>query len=462
MSSPKPRVPPGMRDFTSIEVRQREWVIGRIRRVFERYGYEPIETPALELFETMKGKLGDEGEQLIFKVLRRGTALEDLRLGRIGQVTISEYDEIVDLALPYDLTVPFARFLAMHPDLPLPFKRYQIQRVWRADKPQRGRYREFCQCDVDIAGSAAMLADGEIIAITVEALLDLGFREFQTRIGHRKLFDGIVEAAGGSEHFHDICCAVDKLDKIGTAGVREEMAGRGVPETVAAAILETVAAEGSAEEVLRHLEGTLAATRKGPAGIAEMRELLAVLRALGVSEAHYRLDLRLVRGLDYYTGPVFESVVTRPPIGSLTGGGRYDELIGRYSGQPMPATGTSLGLERIIDVMKEFDMLPRPAPGSQVLVTIFDATTRDAALSLAAHLRREGIATEVPLKAAKGLKPQIAYASAKGIPLLAILGPDEIAEGTVTLRAGPGNQKRVPRDQVVEQVRAFLASLRPE
>jgi len=459
MQPAKPKIPPGTRDFAAAELRQREAVIGRIRTVFERYGYEPLQTPSLEMFETVKGKLGEEGEQLLFKILRRGTALEDLRLGRVPQVIVTDYDQVVDYVLPYDLTVPFARYLAMHPELPLPFKRYQIQRVWRADKPQRGRYREFYQCDVDVAGASEPIADAEIIAITVDALRDLGFERFETRIGHRKLLEGLVEAAGGAEHFHDICLAIDKLDRIGRAGVEEEIVRRGVPSPVAARILETVEIEAADGEILARLEGSLAGTRRGPAGVREMRELLAALGALGVPRANYRLDLGLVRGLDYYTGAVHESVVTEPAIGSLSGGGRYDELIGRYAGQPIPATGVSLGLERIIDVMKELGMLPEAPGASETLVAVFDQTTRAASFALAGELRRAGVRAEVPLKTVKGLKPQIAYASAKGIPLLVILGPDEIAAGEVTLRAGPGNQRRVPRERIVEELRAFLASL---
>jgi histidyl-tRNA synthetase len=459
MDRTKPRIPPGMRDFTPREVRQREWVIGRIRAIFERYGYEPIETPALELYDVLKGKLGEEGEQLLFKVLRRGTVLEDLRLGRVPSVTISNYDEVVDYALPYDLTVPFARFLAMHPDLPRPFKRYQIQRVWRGDRPQRGRYREFYQCDVDVAGTSAMAADAEMIAIVVETLLDLGFKDFRTHIGHRKLLDGLVESAGGSAHLQPISLAIDKLGKIGPDGVRDEMTKRGVPAEVAAAILERIAIEGSADEILTHLETPLAATRNGLQGIAETRELFAILAAMGVPADHYRLDLRLVRGLDYYTGPVHESIVAQPPIGSLTGGGRYDELIGRFTGQPIPATGTTIGLERIIDVMKEFEMLPAIVSGPQLLVTVFDEASRPASLALASELRRAGYRVEVPLQRPKGLKPQIAYASAKDIVLVAIMGPDEIASGSVTLRAGPGNQRTVPRARVADELRAFMDSL---
>jgi histidyl-tRNA synthetase len=449
-----------MRDFTPRDVRQREWVIQRIRTTFERYGYEPIETPSLELFEVLKGKLGEEGEQLLFKVLRRGTPLEELRLGRAKSVTVEDYADVVDYAMPYDLTVPFSRFLAMHPELPRPFKRYQIQRVWRADRPQRGRYREFCQCDVDVAGTDAMAADAEMIAITIEILLDLGFDGFRTHIGHRKLLDAMVESVGGDEHLAAISASIDKHDKIGLDGVRDEMGRRGVPPAASEAILELVTLSGNEPEILDRLDAALAGTRNGAAGVAEMRELLAILEAMELPRERYGLDLKLVRGLDYYTGPVYESIVAEPAIGSLTGGGRYDGLIGRFAGQELPATGTTIGLERILDVMREFDMLPDVAGGTEILVTLFDATLRDAALRLAAELRRAGLRVEVPLQTARSLKPQIAYASSKGIPLLAILGPDEVAADTVTLRAGPRDQRTVARADLIAEARSFLERLR--
>ncbi len=448
-----------MRDFAPEEKRQRDWVINRIRLIFEQYGYEPIETPSVELFEVLRGKLGEEGEQLLFKILRRGTPLEDLRLGRAGSVTIENFNDVVDSALIFDLTVPFARFLAMHRDLPRPFKRYQIQPVWRAERQQRGRFREFYQCDVDVAGTDSMLADAEIIVIQIETLLDLGFKDFRTHIGHRKILDGLVELVGGQEQYTEICCSIDKLDKIGADGVREEMLKRGVPRNVADDILERVGIEGSPREILSHLDMVLSATRNGPRGLAETRELVSILEAMGVSAKHFCFDLRLVRGLDYYTGPVYESIVTSPSIGSLSGGGRYDELIGKFTGQSVPATGTTLGLERIIEVMKEFSMFPEIRGGTQLLAAIFDPSTRDDSLALASELRRGGIRCEIPLKPPKGLKQQIAYASEKGIPLIAILGPDEIAAGEVMLRAGPADQRRVKRAQVVEEVRRFLESV---
>jgi histidyl-tRNA synthetase len=454
------RTPRGMRDFAPDEKRRRDWVIDRIRRVFERYGYEPIETPSVELFEVLRGKLGEEGEHLLFKILRRGTPLDDLRLGKVPSVTISSFEEVVDSALRFDLTVPFARFVAMHPQLPRPFKRYQIQPVWRAERQQRGRYREFYQCDIDVAGSSAMLADAEIIAIVVETLLDLGFREFVTHIGHRQVLDGLVEAVGGQAHYQDICCAIDKFDKIGLAGVRQELEQRGVPAAIASAALERVGREGSSAELLDALATDLETTRRGPQGVAELRELFELVRALGVPERHFMLDLRLVRGLDYYTGPVYESIVTSPAIGSLTGGGRYDGLLEKFTGQPMPATGTSIGLERIIEVMKEFDMLPETGGGTEILVTIFDDATRNAALGLASELRRGGLRCElILLHPVKGLRPQINYASTKGIPLIAVLGPDEIAAGQVVLRAGAEQQLRVNRGDAVAEAKRMLAGL---
>ncbi len=449
----------GMRDFPPQEKRRRDWVIDRIRRIFERFGYEPIETPAVELFEVLQGKLGEEGEQLLFKILRRGTPLEELRLGTVPSVSIDRFEDVVDSALRFDLTVPFARFLAMHGDLPRPFKRYQIQPVWRAERHQRGRYREFYQCDVDVAGSESMLADAEIIAIVVECLRELGFTDFQTIIGHRKLLDGLIESVGGQSYATDICTSIDKFDKVGAAGVREEMGRRGIPAEMAAAILEKISIEGTNQEILAHAGRLLGDTTHGPRGAAEIDELFQILHALGVPQKNLRLDLRLVRGLDYYTGPVFESVVTAPAIGSLSGGGRYDTLIGKFIGQPTPAVGSSVGVERIIEVMREFEMFPSILGGSEVLVTIFSRQTREASLALASQLRAAGLATEVALKEAKGLKQQVTYAAAKGIPLIAVLGPDEIAAQTVTLRAGPRDQRQVPLADAASGARRFLTEL---
>ncbi len=459
MAKAQLRTPPGMRDFAPAEKRRREWVINRIRKIFERYGYDPIETPSVELFETLQGKLGEEGEQLLFKILRRGTSIDDLRTGKASSVTVESFADVVDSALRFDLTVPFARFLAMHSDLPRPFKRYQIQPVWRAERQQRGRYREFYQCDVDVAGTDSMMADAEIIAIVVECLRDLGFTEFQTIIGHRKLLDGLVEVVGGQEFATDICTAIDKFDKIGRDGVEEELRRREVPAEMAARVLETITTEGTTEEILDFAERAFENTQNGPCGVAETRELFGILAALGVPKENLRLDLRLVRGLDYYTGPVFESVVTTPAIGSLSGGGRYDNLIGKFTGQPVPAVGTSVGVERIIEVMKEFEMFPDMVGGTQVLVTVFAPESREASIQLASTLRAAGIACEIDLRRKKGLKQQITYASNKGIPLIAVLGPDEIAEGTVTLRTGPKDQRQVPLAEAAAQVQRFLEEL---
>ncbi len=459
MSREKPRTPRGMRDFVPEEKRRRDFVAGRIRAIFERYGYEPIETPAVELFSVLRGKLGDEGEQLLFKIMRRGTALEDLRLGKVQSVTVEDFDEVVDSALRFDLTVPFSRFLAAHRDLPRPFKRYQIAPVWRAERQQRGRFREFYQCDIDVAGSDSMIADAEIISIVVETLLDLGFEDFTTHIGHRKLLSGLIESAGGLDYLKDISTSIDKFDKIGLAGVTEEMGRRGVPGDIAAKMLELISISGSTEEVLKSVEKVVAGTQTGEQGIAETRELFGNLNALGVPEKNRLLDLRLVRGLDYYTGPVFESIVQKPAIGSLTGGGRYDNLIKKFIGEELPAVGTSIGFERIIDVMNEFKMFPHLPGATEVLVTIFNDSTRNDSLALAGELRRAGIRCETPLKRVKGLKKQITYARDKKIPILAILGPDEISNGELILRSGPEDQRSIKRGDAPIVVRQFLDQL---
>lgn len=451
----------GTRDFIPAVMRKRQYVIDTIRSVFERYGYSPMETPAVERWDVLKGKLGEEGEQLLFQILRRGTSLEDLRLGKTDQASFSDFDDVVDLALRYDLTVPFSRVLAMHAnDLAKPFKRYQIQPVWRADRPQKGRYREFYQCDVDIAGSESMVADAEIVAITHDALVTLGFQQFDIRLNHRLLLNGLVATSGGADLFGPICIAIDKLDKIGKEGVEAELLRRGVSEETAASILNWIDIKGHPDQLIPQLTEMIGDNKEGQRGLAELQELYAALGYLGVNIDHVPLDLSLVRGLDYYTGPIFETAVTEPKIGSLSGGGRYDDLIEKFSGQSMPAVGGTIGLERIIDVMDELDMFPDLSASSDLLVTIFQPESLGDSLAFAQMMRKEGISTEVYLKPNTKLKRQFDYAGKQNIPVIAILGPDEVAEEQVTLRINRNNQK-VPFAEAAGLIKEALAADEP-
>lgn len=429
----KPSIPKGTRDFLPEQMLRRRYVIDTIRTIFERYGYGPLETPSIEKLNVLSGKYGEEGEQLIFKVLKRGTGLEELLQGR-DEFVVREYGELVEEALRYDLTVPLSRVVAMYQhELTLPFKRYQIQPVWRADRPQRGRFREFYQCDIDTVGSDSMLADAEAIAIVHEVLTALGFDNFTIRINNRKVLNGILAHAGiDTDKSTSVMIAIDKLDKIGMDGVKGELQHRGLKETEINSLLRILEIGEESTQILSELS-SLSDAEQLRTGTDELSEILNCLGDFNVPTANYKIDLFLVRGLGYYTGPIFESVVEEPSVGSLSGGGRYDELIGMFLGRDISATGTSFGIERIIDVMQQLDMLPTAKTQTAVLVTLFDETTKAASLKFAQELRKSGVNTEIFLQSAK-LKKQFAYADKKSIPFVIIIGPDEAANQTVTIK----------------------------
>lgn len=451
MPAIKPSLPKGTRDFLPQQMVQRQYVIDTVKTVFERYGYEPLETPSIEKLEVLSGKYGEEGDKLLFKVLRRGTGLEDLQYGST-EFIVKKYSQLVEEALRYDLTVPLSRVVAMHQDkISLPFKRYQIQPVWRADRPQRGRYREFYQCDVDTVGTESMLADAEVIAIVNDVLETLGFEQFIIRINNRKILDGILAHAGiDPKKGPAALIAIDKLDKIGIDGVRSELGNRAISEDSIKRILRVLEISGTPKEVLSELTSTINKNAVLDEGIDELQQIINYLSDLGTPPKRYKIDLYLARGLGYYTGPIYETVVEEPKIGSLSGGGRYDHLIGMFLGKEIPATGTSFGIERIIDVMSELEMFPTSATKTAVLVTLFDQSTLSASLSFTQELRKIGINAENFLNLAK-FKKQLSYANRKEIPFVAIIGPDELAENRVTIKnMRTGEQKTFDRREGVD------------
>ena len=435
----KPSVPRGMRDILPEQMIRRQYVIDVIRDVFEEFGFEPLQTPALELSEVLTGKYGPDAEKLIYQAGHAG--------GR------------EDLSLRYDLSVPLCRVVAMHPQLPKPFKRYQIDPVWRAERPQKGRYRQFFQCDADTVGTESMLADAENVTLIYQVLTRLGFEQFEININDRKLITGIGQFAGVPDaQLGGLYRSIDKLDKIGLAGVRDELAANQIPEPVIEKLLPLLQIEGDTATVLNALSEQLGDSEVAREGIAELEELNGYLTTLGVPDEFYRINVSMVRGLEYYTGPIYETVVEEPKIGSITGGGRYDELIGSFSKQGYPATGTSFGIERIIDVMEEFDMFPAAVGKTvtQVLVTIFDAELTQESLKLATLLRQDGIRTEVYCRSTR-LSTQIKYADTKGIPYAVILGSDEVEAGTVAIRdLASREQQIVPREELVECIQGWI------
>ncbi len=421
-----------MRDFLPSDVRKREYVIGVIKEVYERYGFEPLETPAAENIETLMGKYGEEGNQLIFKILKRG---------------VHEGSGEADLALRYDLTVPLARVVAEYRDkLPKFFKRYQIQPVWRADRPARGRYREFYQCDVDVLGSRSMIVEAEIISASNEALTKLGFSDFVLRLNHRKVLTGILDAAGvPSEKHGTALIALDKLDKIGEEGVLREFEEREVLSAEGGKkFLALFESSTSNEQMLERLENFVGQHPVGLEGLNDLREIIRY-----VSSSVVAIDPSLARGLSYYTGAIME-IQVKDLAGSLGGGGRYDNLVGMFRGQDIPACGFSLGLERIIVVMTEQNMFPVHLVRSpaEVMVAVWQDAVHDA-LRLATELRAAGIRVDVYPERDTKLGTQISYASKRNIPFVAFIGEDERAKGMVNLKnLSTGTQETLQRKEI--------------
>jgi histidyl-tRNA synthetase len=419
----------------------RRYVIRAFEEIFEAYGFEPLQTPALELRETLMGKYGPDAEKLIYDARHREGKEE--------------------LSLRYDLSVPLARVVAMYPNLPRPFKRYQIAPVWRAERPQKGRYREFYQCDADIVGTSSMAADAEIISLIHEALTRLGFRNFVILLNDRKLLTGLGRYSGVPEPLlGSLYRAIDKFDRLGLEGVQEEMRRYGIPEEAIARMLELLRIEGDHAEILGELSRRMQAAEipEGLEGIRELEALLRFVEAMGVPSERYRISFTMVRGLEYYTGPIFETVVTEPKIGSITGGGRYDGLVGLFARQSVPMTGTSFGIERIIDVIQELGMAPPDLPRTpvQVLVTVFDEPRMGASIALAQAFRRAGLKVMLYFEPRR-LEAQLRYAHQKGIPFVAILGPDEEARGVVTVRdMGSGEQRTLPPEEAARWIRQSL------
>src|SRR3954447_1903114 len=438
MPSQQTRPARGMRDFLPEDVRRREYVIRIVSSVYQRYGFEPLETPALENIETLTGKYGEEGNKLIFKVLRRGE---------------HETSGETDLALRYDLTVPLARVVAEYRgQLPKYFKRYQIQPVWRADRPARGRFREFFQCDVAAIGSRSMVVEAELCAAVCDVLVTLGFGDFTIRLNHRAVLAGLLQAAGVVPDLHaSALVAIDKLDKIGVEGVRAELAARGVEEAAAHAVVESFTGAVS----LDNAAAVVAHLADARAGIEQLQTIVAFSASTSAA-GFIRFDPSLARGLSYYTGAIMEVAV--PDLaGSLGGGGRYDGLIGMFLGEDVPACGFSLGLERILVVMGERNMFPASVQqaSADLLLPLFDEASISEALKLAAELRTAGMRVEVYPEPDK-LGKQMKYASAKGIPFTAILGADEISRGEVAIKnLSTGEQLSIPRAALAETIRGL-------
>ena len=449
-----------MRDFLPEDIRRREHVIGVIARVYRGYGFEPLETPAVENIETLLGKYGEEGNKLIFKILRRGE---------------HESSGTADLALRYDLTVPLARVVAEHRGkLPRFFKRYQIQPVWRADRPARGRFRGFYQCDVDIVGSRSMVVEAELCSAVADVLRELGFRDFVIRLNHRLLLRGMLDGFGIAEEWHEqALIAVDKLDKVGREGVAAEFAARGIPASGGERLLETfeaVAALRSGipdarafnDQAIDRLRTNLRASDLAGRALGDLAEIVRLCDGTSAGD-HLAIDPSLARGLSYYTGAIFE-IAVGDLSGSLGGGGRYDGLVGMFLGEDVPACGVSLGLERILVVMGERGMFPESVTrgSADVMMTLFEGEPPSDALAVAALLRNAGLRVDVYPETDK-IGKQLKFASARGIRFAAIVGESERQAGTVTIKdLVAGGQQTMPRADAAPYVRRLLVSNPPD
>ena len=443
----KPSIPKGTRDFSPVEMSKRNYIFNTIKSVYELYGFKQIETPAMETLQTLLGKYGEEGDKLLFKVLNSGDYLNKIDRAELEEANALRLStKICEKGLRYDLTVPFARFVVMHrEELQMPFKRYQIQPVWRADRPQKGRYREFYQCDAD---SDSLLNEVELMQIIDTVFSRFGIR-VQIKINNRKLLTGIAEYIGEADKIVDITVAIDKLDKIGLDQVNAELAANGLSEEAIAKLQPIILLSGTTEEKLQKMAELLSASEMGMKGIEETRFIFNVLEQAGLKN-ELQLDLTLARGLNYYTGAIFEVKALDVQIGSITGGGRYDNLTGIFGMPGLSGVGISFGADRIYDVLNTLDLYPQDTTtGTRLLFVNFGEAETAYCMPVAAEARRRGIATEIYPDKVK-MKKQMAYANANAIPFVAMAGEDEINKGIFALKdMNTGEQLQLTAEEML-------------
>ena len=446
----KPSIPKGTRDFSPVEMSKRNYIFNTIKSVYELYGFKQIETPAMETLQTLLGKYGEEGDKLLFKVLNSGDYLNKIDRAELEEANALRLStKICEKGLRYDLTVPFARFVVMHrEELQMPFKRYQIQPVWRADRPQKGRYREFYQCDADIVGSDSLLNEVELMQIIDTVFSRFGIR-VQIKINNRKLLTSIAEYIGEADKIVDITVAIDKLDKIGLDQVNAELAANGLSEEAIAKLQPIILLSGTTEEKLQKMAELLSASEMGMKGIEETRFIFNVLEQAGLKN-ELQLDLTLARGLNYYTGAIFEVKALDVQIGSITGGGRYDNLTGIFGMPGLSGVGISFGADRIYDVLNTLDLYPQDTTtGTRLLFVNFGEAETAYCMPVAAEARRRGIATEIYPDKVK-MKKQMAYANANAIPFVAMAGEDEINKGIFALKdMNTGEQLQLTAEEML-------------
>lgn len=450
----KPTIPKGTRDFSPVEMAKRNYIFNTIRDVFHLFGFQQIETPSMENLSTLMGKYGDEGDKLLFKIQNSGDYFNGITdeelLGRNAAKLASKFCE---KGLRYDLTVPFARFVVMHRDeISFPFKRYQIQPVWRADRPQKGRYREFYQCDADVVGSNSLLNEVELVQMIDNVFLKFGVR-VSIKINNRKILSGIAEIIGQSDKIVDITVAIDKLDKIGLDNVNAELASKGIPQDAIEKLQPIIMLSGSNEEKLTTLKSVLAESEIGLKGVEECEFILKSVSRIGIKN-EIELDLTLARGLNYYTGAIFEVKALDVQIGSISGGGRYDNLTGVFGMDGVSGVGISFGADRIFDVLNQLELYPKEAVNStKVMFVNFGEKETEYVLPVLADIRKKGINAEIYPDSAK-MKKQMNYANDKHIPFVALAGENEMNENKFTLKNMiTGEQSLVTAEELYSAVK---------
>lgn len=448
----KPSIPKGTRDFGPEEMIKRTYIFDTIKSVFRTCGFMPLETPAMENLSTLLGKYGDEGDKLLFKILNSGDYLNGITAEQLEAGSNALSTKICEKGLRYDLTVPFARYVVQHQsDISFPFKRYQIQPVWRADRPQKGRYREFYQCDVDVIGSRSLINEVELIDIVQKVFAKLGIAVV-LKMNNRKILYGIAETIGHADKMMDITIAIDKLEKIGLEAVNEELRDKGISEEAVQALQPILSLSGSNSEKLSKLREAIGASETGLKGIEEMETIFGYTDALNIP-LEIELDLSLARGLNYYTGAIFEVKAKDFAIGSICGGGRYDDLTGIFGMPNMSGVGISFGADRIYDVMTGLNLFPAETKGTtRVLLLNFGKKEELAALKVMQQLRQADIACEIYPESAK-MKKQMEYANRRGVPYVVIIGSDELAEGAATLKnMTTGEQTKVAQTELLNLI----------
>lgn len=450
----KPSLPKGTRDFGPIQMARRNFILDTIKDTFRLFGYNQIETPAMENLSTLTGKYGDEGDQLLFKILNSGDYLKKVSAEDLENGSAATLTKVSEKGLRYDLTVPFARFVVMNRnELTFPFKRFQIQPVWRADRPQKGRYREFYQCDADVVGTDSLVCEAEIILMIRRVFNHLGIQDYTIKVNNRKILTGISEVIGEAGKEGPLCVAIDKLDKIGWEKVQEELEQRGFQNDSVQKLNPLVQYNGGEAGKLEFLKSFLSSSEVGLEGVKELEETFEILSQMGEDLDHVELDMVLARGLSYYTGAIFEVKVNNVSIGSVSGGGRYDNLTGVFGLQGVSGVGFSFGVDRLYDVMEELNIFPKESvQGTQLLLTYFDQKGYGYALSLLSQLRANGIIAEIYPDQAK-MKKQLDYASKNGVPFVGICGDQEIADKTIALKElETGSQESLNLEELIKKL----------